>query len=395
VKLAHLADVHLGFRQYHRMTALGINQREADVAHAFRRAVDDVIAAVPDVVIIAGDLFHSVRPSNPAIVHSFGQLRRLREALPAVPVVIVAGNHDAPRSLETGTILRLFEAVEGVHVVTDGVTDLELEELGLTLTCVPHASWIAGARPTLAPPPGPGRKVLVTHGEVAGVLRREASALEHGGAVFETGELSPERWDYIALGHYHVAHRVAENAWYCGALDYVSSNPWGELLDEARERRPGAKGWLLVELGDALRVEFRPVPLARRIVDLPAIDAAGLGADAVNERIRENVASLRGGIAEQIVRQVVTGIPRPIARELDYTTVREYKSTALHYQLDLRRPQDRHEVGVGAPGVRQTLVDLVADYLARRPLDAEVDHGELVALGRRYMDDVERDLREA
>jgi hypothetical protein len=44
--------------------------------------------------------------------------------------------------------------------------------------------------------------------------------------------------------------------------------------------------------------------------------------------------------------------------------------------------------------VRQTLVELLADYLARRPLDAEVDRGELVALGRRYMDDVERDLRE-
>ena len=74
--------------------------------------------------------------------------------------------------------------------------------------------------------------------------------------------------------------------------------------------------------------------------------------------------------------------------------MREYKATALHYQLDLRRPQDRHDVGVGAPGVRQTLVELLADYLARRPLDAEVDRGELVALGRRYMDDVERDLRE-
>ena len=43
MRLAHLADVHLGFRQYHRLNAQGINQREADVAAAFRTAIEQVI----------------------------------------------------------------------------------------------------------------------------------------------------------------------------------------------------------------------------------------------------------------------------------------------------------------------------------------------------------------
>ena len=51
MKLAHIADPHLGIRQYHRQTAGGINQREADIAHAFRTAVDGVLAARPDAVI--------------------------------------------------------------------------------------------------------------------------------------------------------------------------------------------------------------------------------------------------------------------------------------------------------------------------------------------------------
>ena len=67
MKLAHIADSHLGIRQYHRQTPTGINQREADVANAFRGVIDDVIAQHPDVVVIAGDLFHSVRPTNAAI----------------------------------------------------------------------------------------------------------------------------------------------------------------------------------------------------------------------------------------------------------------------------------------------------------------------------------------
>ena len=71
MRLAHLADLHLGFRQFHRQTPQGTNQREEDVAAAFRVALDDVIAARPDLVLLAGDLFHSVRPTNPAILTSF------------------------------------------------------------------------------------------------------------------------------------------------------------------------------------------------------------------------------------------------------------------------------------------------------------------------------------
>ena len=68
MKLAHIADPHLGIRQYHRQTPAGINQREADVAQAFRTTIQGVIEAAPQAVIIAGDLFHSVRPTNAAIV---------------------------------------------------------------------------------------------------------------------------------------------------------------------------------------------------------------------------------------------------------------------------------------------------------------------------------------
>ena len=394
MKLAHLADVHLGFRQYHRLTPNGINQREADVATAFRNAIEGVIAAAPDLVIIAGDLFNSVRPSNPAILHSFNLLRRLRSELPDAPVVLIAGNHDTPRSVETGTILRLFEAVGGVHVVSDGVRDLVFEDLDCAVTCVPHMAWVSGARPTLTPPKGTKYRVLVTHGEVAGVLPRDAWALEYGGALLEPSELRADEWDYVALGHYHVAHQVAENAWYSGALEYVSSNPWGEVEDEAREGREGEKGWLLVHLGRRRRVTLQAIPVPRRPISLPAIHAAGLSAAEVDARIREHVDELPHGVDDQIVRQVIHDIPRPVARDLDYALIRELKAHALHFHLDTRRPASRREIGVAAPGTRQTLAEIVTDYLGRRLLDGDVDRDRLVALGQRYMSDVEQALRE-
>src|SRR5207247_648441 len=196
VKLAHLADLHLGFRQYDRQTARGGNQREVDVADAFRRAVDDLVAQRPDLILLAGDIFHSVRPTNPAILFLFRELQPVRR---------------------------------------DATT----------------------------------RNVLLVHGEVEGVIGGDRSAAEYGGALLTTQDLAPAQWDYVALGHYHVCHEVAANAWYSGSLEHVSPNAWGELKDEAEHGRPG-KGYLLVDLPGA-RTTFRPIRGSRRLVDLPPI----------------------------------------------------------------------------------------------------------------------------
>ncbi|GIW51769.1 MAG: hypothetical protein KatS3mg081_1124 [Gemmatimonadales bacterium] len=393
MKLAHLADLHLGFRQFHRQTPEGINQREADVALAFRRALQDVVACRPDLIVIAGDLFHSVRPPNGAILEAFVQLSRLRAALPDCPILIIAGNHDTPRSVEAGSILKLFEEISGVVVATREIRWVSLERLDASVALVPHAALAGGVRPELVPAGGSGRQILVAHGEIAGVLPGDRSSLEYGGVVLEPKDLHLDRWTYVALGHYHVAHRVAPNAWYSGSLEYVSPNPWGELRDEAREGRAG-KGWLLVALEDAVRVEFRPVPLARRLIDLEPIDGKGREAEEISLLIRQRVERVPGGIAGQVVRQVVYNVPRLVARELDHAMIREYKSAALHYHLDVRRPPPRREVGVGAPGRSARLEEIVADFLRKRVLPPGMDRRRFLELAAEYLAEVEREAVE-
>src|SRR5688572_30631559 len=104
MRIAHLADLHLGYRAYHRLAPGGINTRERDVALAFRAATRQLIAIAPDLILIAGDVFHTVRPSNAAIADAFRQFSQLRAGLPQTPIVMIAGNHDSPRSVETGSI---------------------------------------------------------------------------------------------------------------------------------------------------------------------------------------------------------------------------------------------------------------------------------------------------
>ena len=394
MKIAHLADIHLGFRQFHRQTPAGINQREADVANAFRAAVDGVIAAAPDIVIIAGDLFHSVRPTNAAIVFAFHQLQRLREAIPEVPVILLAGNHDTPRSVETGSILELYTQL-GVDVAAHDAHRFHYPQLDLSVLAVPYEALIGSERPELRPDGSATYQVLAFHREVEGVLPLHRSIVQYeAGPVVRQEDIAVEEWDYVALGHYHVQHRVSPNEWYAGALEYVTTNPWGELLDES-ERDSEGKGWLLVELGldkDKVKVTRQPVPAARHLLDLDPLDAAGRTAEELSADIDARVQAAPGGIRGNVVRLVVHNVPRHIARELDHAAVRAHKAEALHFHLDLRRPESQRRVGVGAPGRRQTLPEVVQDYLAGRALPAEVDRDAFVRTGVALIEATEREL---
>ena len=385
MKLAHLADLHLGFRQFERQTPRGGNQREADVAEAFQRAADDLVAQRPDLIVLAGDIFHSVRPTNPAILFLFKQLQRLRAALPESPIVMIAGNHDTPRSVETGAILKLYEAL-GVHVVVDRAQRLEFPKLDCSVLAVPHQALAGEERPALRPEGRGGAtlNVLLLHGEVEGVIGEDRSAAEYGGVVLTRQDLSPAQWDYVALGHYHVAHEVAANARYSGSLEYVSTNPWGELREEAAKGVVG-KGYWLVELPGA-RATFRPIRGARRLIDLPAVQGAGLTAQEVDRRIAQRVADAEPGIDAQIVRLVVYDVSRATARDLDHTVIRQFKARALNFQLDIRRPEQRRAAASGAPARRHTLVDAEEEFLSRRPLDADLDRAEFVKVGLEYLE---------
>ncbi len=382
MRLVHLSDLHLGYRQYQRLTPGGINQREADVALAFKRAIDAVIALGPDLVVVAGDVFHTVRPTNPAILHAFQQFARLRSALPEAIVVVVAGNHDTPRAAETGCILRLFAPL-GMQVVDASPERLSFPDRQLSILAVPDA---AIGQLALTPDPGARYNVLVLHGEVQGTLPGVAGA-DRATVEITPEELGADRWTYVALGHYHVYRRIAPNAYYSGSLEYTSTNPWGELVEEREEGIPG-KGIIEHDLATGAH-RFHPVEAPRALVDLPSLSARGMMAAELDARIQELVAGCEGGIDGKIVRVLVRDIPRHILRELDHRALRDFRRRALHFQLDTRRPEMIRLHGRGAPGRRPSLAEIVRDKLHERSLEPDIDRLALVDLGLRYLAEAE------
>lgn len=384
VRLVHLSDLHLGFRQFQRTTPNGINQREADVAQSFTRAIDKLIELQPDIIVVAGDIFHTVRPTNPAILHAFNQFSRLMRELPEAIVVLVAGNHDMPRSSETTCILRLFTPL-GMHVVDSEARRLQFPERGLSIYAVPD---MPPGTVKLDPDPSFPINVLVLHGEVAGAIPTHAEHLDRAALQIPAEEVSSPLWNYVALGHYHVYKKIAPNAYYSGSIDYTSSNIWGEV-EEERAQKIG-KGMIEHDLVTG-KHKFIRLPVTRDVIDLPMVDGRGLSAPDLDQAISSAVTKVVGGIDGKIVRLVARQVPRHIARELDHKALRELQRRALHFMLDTRRPDVvRSAVAGGAPGRRPTLADMLRESLRNRPLTSDINRDALVELGLHFLREAEQ-----
>lgn len=386
--LAHLADLHLGYRAYYRVAPGGVNARERDVGRAFGAAIDGLLELPSlDLVLVAGDIFHTVRPSNRAITEAFRGFVRLREARPESPVVVIAGNHDSPRAAETGSILGLLEEIPGVAVVDDRARPVSLEALDASVLCLPHRALADGEAVALEPDPAAGTNILMLHGTVAGGAAEEKLRYvsEYGGVKVETSRIRPEQWDYVALGHYHIATELAPNMWYAGGIERTSTNIW--------EEAGGDKGFLTYDTR-ARRATFHPLP-TREVVDLPRFSArlrpSGklMEPDEVDRRIRERVDAIPGGVADRVVRLVIHDLPRRLFRLLDHDRIREYKAEALHFHLDARRPQTRRPVGYAASYRRRTLEEEVEGFLEDHweLSSAQLDRERLLGLARRYLEE--------
>jgi DNA repair exonuclease SbcCD nuclease subunit len=190
-------------------------------------------------------------------------------------------------------------------------------------------------------------------------------------------DIGPERWDYVALGHYHIATALAPNMWYSGGIERTSTNVWAEA--------EGAKGFVVYDTERSAAI-FHPVR-TRPVLDLPRISAVGRSAAEVDEAIEAAVAEIPGGVEGKIVRLVVADIPRHVVRELNHRRIRELKAEALHFHLDPRAPEINRVVGYGAPMRRQTLQEQVEGYLTRHwtPSSDAIDPARLVELARGYL----------
>src|SRR5262249_15655860 len=151
----------------------------------------------PDVVVHAGDLFHVVRPSNGTIVWAYRAINELQQKRKGKPFVLIGGNHDTPRTADSGNILTLFADIPGVVLATRAARSFDFPKLDLEVLWVPSHSLRQREQQEFEPTIGRKHGLLTIHG-------MEAAALPYNyHPDFDFSETQSDRWTYVALGDYH------------------------------------------------------------------------------------------------------------------------------------------------------------------------------------------------
>lgn len=306
VTILHTADWHLGQK------LMGWS-REREQALALAALLDVAEARRIDALIVAGDVFETQSPSPEAEKLLFSTLLELRRRLPAVTVLLLAGNHDPAGRLEAP---RPLLAELGVHVIGTVARPHGRFDLDRHLVAIPgrvggrtdaprdgdevvHVLALPYLGPGSLPPidrrsdePGSPvvRAVRALHDEAIAAARARIGAaplvvtghLAVGGATESEGaerriliggehavptDLFPADLAYVALGHLHRPQAIGRPT-----LRYS-----GSLIPLSATERDYDHGVTLVEIdGATTRVEHvsipRPVPFLR----LPATGAATL-----------------------------------------------------------------------------------------------------------------------
>jgi DNA repair protein SbcD/Mre11 len=311
LRIAHIADTHLGFSALTRLCPdSGRNQRAVDVEHAFAAAIDHIIATGDiDLVLHAGDVFHHSRPPMQTLIFFVRQMRRLEAA--GIPTIVIGGNHDTPRLRNAGSVLDLCAiACHTIHFATGYDWEripLEIGGRRVVVTAVPHGAFTNEQPPNALFADDDALNLLVAHGSYNLALTND----RRGGADEIEEALLDTRYDYVALGHWHLHERKGRNVFYSGSTERIG------LSDLAT-----TPGYARVVLNGADEPEVSHVPLpAREHLKLAAVDGSELSADAIVGEVvrrleRETAATRAEAIVLCAVRDTALGIDREVIRQL-------------------------------------------------------------------------------
>lgn len=382
MRICHLADTHLGFRQLHRVDDAGRNVREQDVYRAWNEAIETIVELRPDAVVHAGDLFDSYHPSTAALGVALDGLRRLEGA--GIPIVIIAGNHSTPRVTAAEHIFGVLERFGGLHVVYRGTQIIPIAardgEATLAVHAIAHdndpdvmAEALRAARPT-------GEAdfdVLVAHVGLDGVGKLVGA---EAGSVELSGEALDEAadFDYVALGHLHKYDAVRENAAYAGSIERLT---WADT-----PKTTPYKGILEVDLAagpmspDYLRLH----PLSVRAqLTLPAIDASKT--DDLTAAIIARAQAAGDELDGAMVRLQITSVSAAELSPVDHKAVAAAYARCLHFERDAQ-PTSGSAAAGAAPVLRDFLLAWAAEHAPKAPVE------ELIARTETFLAQADQQL---
>lgn len=281
MKFIHIADVHWGMnpdndKSWSRERAQAIKNTFGEVIHQAR--IRDV-----DLLLIAGDLFH-----RQPLLRDLKELNYLFSTIPAVKVVIIAGNHDRIR--RNSALLSFTWCPNVTWIMDEELTKVSFDDLNTEIFGFSyHTAEITEARFNEVSAPDASRiSIMLAHGGDAAHLPLDKQLLSANG------------FSYHALGHIHKPELASDRKWaYPGSL---------EPLDKTET---GQHGMIIGEISPSTRqvtfLEFVPLAEVQYISLVVNVTPSTTNGELM-DRISETVQK-RG--AENIYRFRLRGMRDP------------------------------------------------------------------------------------
>jgi DNA repair exonuclease SbcCD nuclease subunit len=358
VIVAHLSDLHLGYRAYDR-TERGQNVRERDVAAAFDHAVRALLRIQPGLIVVSGDVFDRPDPPPGALIALTRGLDTLRGALGDTPVLMVAGARDTPRRPGDPGALAALDMFPQVQAATGTVRSRTFRELSVHVCMIPYGASLEQPFPVPETDPRARWNVLVAHARAT-----DATAGRPG--------VDAAEWDYVALGSEHRHRKVRPGVYYAGSLERVGQAPWDEAAVD--------KGFVTFDLESRVAT-FIPIP-GRPVVALAPIRVPSGDPERLTARIEEVTGEVPGGVDGKIVQLILQGVSARELLSIQGGALASLRQRALHLAVqvedrpgraapaaDLRtRVLAALEASGGGTEARRQLLD---DVLALEPARVE------------------------
>lgn len=369
MRFIHLADTHLGFRQFSGKLdpERRLNQRECDVYGVWHQAIGIAIEREVDAVIHAGDMFDSARPSPRALSEALDGISRLRDS--GIPLVAIAGNHSTPRFRSGGFV---FEVLERFGVQAAWQEPHTFLIGGVAFHAVPHEpdgallqDDIRAARPD----PNVDANVLVLH---AGLDAVPAAGYGEVNPITVASDLLVEApFDYIAMGHLHRFQAPQINAIYPGSLerlDFADLEGDKAVVEIDLAVKPGTPGFVTRHKLDA-----------RPMFDLK-VGCEGCDQATIIARLEQQLSGVE--LDGAVVRVRLEELHRDVWGGLDFDRFDEIFADCLHHAIHVGRSGLR-----AAPGGAGESAELQFESWARSRVPQGLDPERVIGIAQRHLQD--------
>ncbi|MHA1617391.1 MAG: metallophosphoesterase family protein [Candidatus Njordarchaeales archaeon] len=253
VRIVHTADFHLGV-SFRNITGYNVSEvRREDFKKNIARIFSEAINRDADMILISGDVFHRSDPSNRDFVFIANQVGRAAEN--GIYVIIIAGNHDKPKTTYAQSPLQglveahapyfyYFQSIPNGPLIIN--INKESKRAKVAVVPIPYVdprivneisegSISYGkfineeiSRLIDSIPPDVDYKILMAHVTVKGAELKNIWSVYINEPTVARSDLIEHFFDYIALGHIHTPQEISKKVVYAGSIERIDFSELGE-----------------------------------------------------------------------------------------------------------------------------------------------------------------------